>query len=71
VAKLLVSSYTAGPARVTAAAATMLPDYNVITLPSGYDKKCLIPKFAVRNDAASDLVPFFVQGWPFAPFITH
>jgi len=42
-----------------------------ITLPSGYDKSFVIPKFAVRNDGSSDLVPFTIQGWPFAPYIKH
>jgi hypothetical protein len=38
-----------------------------ITLPSGYDKSFVIPKFAVRNDASSDIIPFDFVGWPFAP----
>ena len=35
-AKLIVSSYTDGPTLTAAAAASMIPTYNVITLPSGY-----------------------------------
>lgn len=34
--KLLVSSYTDGPTLTAAAAASAIPTYNVITLPSGY-----------------------------------
>lgn len=42
-----------------------------ISLPSGYDQKARLPGFAVRNDNSSNIIPFRVSGWPYAPFISY
>lgn len=40
-------------------------------LPSGYDQRRRLP-LAVRNDAASDIIPFWVtEGWPYRPKIVY
>lgn len=41
------------------------------TLPSGYNKKRLLP-IAVRNDGSNNFIPFQVgEGWPFKPTIYY
>ena len=41
------------------------------TMPSGYDKKRLLP-IALRNDASGNIIPFHVSnGWPTRPLILY
>lgn len=41
------------------------------TLPSGYNKKRLLP-IAVRNDGSSNIIPFVIaNGWPYRPQILY
>lgn len=56
---------------VNPANAVLSTSASVITLPSGYDKSVVIPKFAIRNDAASDIVPFTMHNWPQAPYCAY
>jgi hypothetical protein len=39
-----------------------------IALPSGYDQKARLNGLAARNDGSSNIIPFTVSGWPYAPY---
>lgn len=42
-----------------------------IALPSGYDQKARLNGVACRNDGSSNIVPFTISGWPYAPFTQY
>ncbi|MEB3246013.1 MAG: hypothetical protein VKJ06_08535 [Vampirovibrionales bacterium] len=40
-------------------------------LPAGFDQAALLAAIAFRNDAAGDLIPFFLTGWPYGAFLQY
>lgn len=41
------------------------------TIPSGYNRAAWLSSMAVRNDSSSNIIPFNVTGWPYAPYVQY